>query len=335
MTTAPSAVAPVLDPSAVTFGLRVPNSGPFAQSGNIHLLADLAGKSGFRALWAHDHIPWARERLTHFASGSVEACQGQDPNFFESLTTATYLAGVHQDLIVGLAGLVLPLRDPRVLARQLLTVQALTGGRLISALAIGNIPNDFDVMQVPYTRRGRITDEYLSALAEIFQSNPSSFQGEHVAFENAEFYPQVRQHIWIAGNSPPAYRRIARFGTGWLPGMRTPDEYRQDLSLVEEAVNLESRSVHEINRGVELFVCVRPTDAEAVEIANETLILRARSLERGLGSNLIGSPRTVYDHVKRFIDAGVTHFECRFIYHDLDAHLQMLQTFADQVIGEL
>ena len=76
-----------------TLGIRLPNSGPFAEPEALLETADLAEQLGFDRVWVHDHLSWPREKLTHFATGSLEACEDQDPNFFESVTTASLLAG--------------------------------------------------------------------------------------------------------------------------------------------------------------------------------------------------------------------------------------------------
>ena len=141
-----------------TVGVRLPNSGPFATSSDLLATADLAERLGYERVWVHDHVSWPRDKLTHFATGSLEACADQDPNFFESITTAALLAGRLRRAGIGIAGLVLPLRDPRVLAKQLATIDRLGGQRLLVAFGIGAIRGDFDVMGVPFERRGRITN---------------------------------------------------------------------------------------------------------------------------------------------------------------------------------
>ena len=323
-------------PRPVTFGIRVPNSGPFAEAANIEAVARQAERCGYSTLWVHDHIPWAKEMLTHFSTGSIEACKDQDPNFFETVTTMAYLAGICPTMDVGIAGLVLPLRDPRVLAKQLMTAQVLTGGRFITALAIGNIPNDFEVMQQPYNRRGKITDEFIEALTTAYKPGPSTFQGERLAFEGAEFYPKPADaRFWIAGNSPPAYRRIAQYATGWLPGGLTPDDYRNGLALVDEALQAHGRTLAEIERGDELFFCLQEDNQEALDTAAASLAHRFGSFERGLERNIVGGPEEVLAKIEAFRQAGVTHFELRCVGHTLDSHLRMMELFQEAVAPKI
>ena len=74
--------------SSPTLGVRLPNSGPFAEPSALLSTAEHAEALGYNRVWVHDHVSWPREKLTHFATGSVEACADQDPNFFESVSTS-------------------------------------------------------------------------------------------------------------------------------------------------------------------------------------------------------------------------------------------------------
>jgi alkanesulfonate monooxygenase SsuD/methylene tetrahydromethanopterin reductase-like flavin-dependent oxidoreductase (luciferase family) len=228
---------------------------------------------------------------------------------------------------------VLPLRDPRVLAKQLMTAQVLTGGRLVTALAIGNIPNDFDVMQVPFDRRGRITDEFLGALKSIYGDRVSRFAGERVQFSDAEFLPKPTDpRFWIAGNSPPAYRRIAEHASGWLPGGLSPSGYRERLDAVATALDHRGREVADLHRGTELYLCLADTTDDAISTSARSLEHRFETVEAGIDRNLIGDVADVLGKIEAFRQAGVTHFELRIIAHTLGGHLEMLERFSGEVM---
>jgi alkanesulfonate monooxygenase SsuD/methylene tetrahydromethanopterin reductase-like flavin-dependent oxidoreductase (luciferase family) len=317
----------------VGYGVRLPNSGPLATAAGVEAVARQAERCQFDAVWVHDHIPWASQMVTHFSTGSIEACDGQDPNFFETVTSVAFLAGICPGLDVGIAGLVLPLRDPRVLAKQLMTTQVLSRGRLVTALAIGNIPNDFEVMQVPFDRRGSITDDFLGALHQIYLEDRSTYLGENLQFRDAEFFPKpIGARFWIAGNSPPAYRRIARYATGWLPGGLSPAGYRECLDQVEEVLERHERDVAELHRGVELYLCLAASHEEAVRISARSLEHRFSTVENGLDRNIVGGPDAVLERIEAYRRAGVTHFELRIVAHTLDGHVEMLEQFQSDVM---
>ena len=95
-------------PWPVTFGLRLPNSGPLAKPEAVIEAADAAEALGYDTVWVHDHISWTPERLTHFAAGSIEACTDQDPNLYDSLSTLAVVAERTCRVRLGVAGLALP-----------------------------------------------------------------------------------------------------------------------------------------------------------------------------------------------------------------------------------
>ncbi len=319
-------------PIPLTFGVRLPNSGPHATADNLLRIAGAAERLDYPIVWVHDHLPWASAMLTHFSTGSIEACGDQPPAFFETITTIGLVAGRHPRLDVGIAGLVLPLRDPRVLAKQLMTLQVLTGGRVVTALAIGNIPNDFEVMDVPYRRRGRITDDHLAALRAIYDDDPSTHDGAWSRFTDAELHPKPADaRFWIAGNSPPAYRRIASSASGWLPGGLSPDRFAEDLARVAEVLEAAGRSVAALHRGLELYLCLEPTRDAAVEVAARSLEHRFGSVEEGVERNLVGGPDEVAERIDRYRAAGVTHLELRVVAHSIEAHEETLERFAADV----
>ena len=110
---------------------------------------------GFDSVWVNDHVHFTHERMRRSSSGVADA-QGQpDPNYFESLTTLAAVAGRCEKIWIGVHGLILPIRDPRLFAKQVATIHELSGGRLIISPAIGGFREDFALMQVPFERRGR------------------------------------------------------------------------------------------------------------------------------------------------------------------------------------
>jgi alkanesulfonate monooxygenase SsuD/methylene tetrahydromethanopterin reductase-like flavin-dependent oxidoreductase (luciferase family) len=320
-----------------SFGIRLPNSGPFAAPGPIRELALLSEALGFDTVWVHDHLAWPTPRRSHFAAGSLEAIADQRPDFYESVTTVAYVAGATRRIRVGVAGLVLPWRDPRVLAKQLATIHALSDGRLLPALAIGRYEDEFEAQQVPFRRRGRIMDEHLACLAAILGPAPrTTFEGETVRIRDAEYFPKPEGlGFWICGTAPQAHRRVARYGRGWLPGGLTPPEYAAGVEALEAALAEAGRTLAEVERGIEIFTAVAGRDVEAEAIARRSLEHQWGDAGRGLARSLVGSPATVAGRMAEYVAAGVTHFEIKFISHDLAGMHAMLRSYADAVLPRL
>jgi len=313
--------------SAVTYGVRLPNSGPFADADSIWRMGEVAEKSGYDMLWVHDHISWPREQLTHFATGSIEACTDQDPNFFESLTTMAVLGGRLPRIGLGVVGLVMPLRDPRLLAKQAATINQLTGSRLTLAVAIGNIPADFEALDVPYNRRGRLTNDYLRALRAILdEPQPMSFESESVSFSGTFLPAPGPLPIWVTGSSEPGLLRAATYGDGWMTVYVSTERYQELVTRLEELRAEAGRS--RMQHGYETYVCVGRTRDEAISISERSLVDKFGDLEKGLSVCLVGDVSEVADRIEEYRAVGTDHFELKFIGHDVDQLTGMAEQLA-------
>jgi probable F420-dependent oxidoreductase len=320
-------------PRQVAFGIRLPNSGPFASRRSILEIARAAERLGYHSVWVHDHLPWSQR--TNFAAGAVEIVDPRTPPpFFESLTTLAFVAGATQRLQLGTAAVVLPLRDPRVLAKQVATLHQLSGRRLILGLAVGAVRRDFEILQVAWAERGALMDEHLAALTAILSSpQASAFRGARVQFDGAEFFPNAPDlPVWFCGMSRPAFRRLARFGQGWLPAYPSVAEYRERMKALEEALAERSRTLDGVTAGLETFVCVAESRDRAIQISRATLLERFKSLEAGLARTLVGGAEDVRDRVGAYVAAGASFFELKFICASIEDMLGMLGTIAEAVV---
>jgi alkanesulfonate monooxygenase SsuD/methylene tetrahydromethanopterin reductase-like flavin-dependent oxidoreductase (luciferase family) len=317
------------------FGVALPSSGPFASADNIFAVAERAEACGFDDVWVNDHYSYPRARLTRSSAGSVEAVADQDPNFFESLTTLAAVGGrLHR---VGLAvhGLILPVRDPRLFAKQVATIAEMCGHRLTIAPAIGGSREDFDAAGVPFQKRGRLMDEYMAVLDAItHEASPVSFDGEWVKFKEATFYPRpATVRLWVTGDSEPALRRVVRWATGWFSsGWSTLDDYRQLDRRLDELATEVGRDPEGITRGSDPFCCVAGSREEALRIAGPTLERRYRTMDRALVLSAVGCPADVRDQLNRLMEAGCQYFELRFICHDIPSYLEMIQRVGEEVL---
>jgi alkanesulfonate monooxygenase SsuD/methylene tetrahydromethanopterin reductase-like flavin-dependent oxidoreductase (luciferase family) len=293
--------------------------------------ADLAERLGYDRVWVHDHISWSRDKLTHFATGSLEACGDQDPNFFESVTTAAMLAGRLKGIGVGIAGLVLPLRDPRVLGKQLATIDQLAGQRLVVALAIGAIRGDFEVMGVPFERRGKLSNEYLAALEAVFGAEqPVSYEGEVLAFRDGTFLPRpTGLGLWVTGSSEPGLRRAARFADGWMTVYQSVDTYGGFVEQLRAFAEEQGRDPGAMETGYETYVCVADTTDEAVSIARRSLEGKFKSLEAGLDVCIVGDRHAFFDRLADYAAAGARHVELKFIAHTVGQLHDMMSEVAE------
>jgi len=322
---------------SLTFGLRLPNSGPFATAETIVEAAVEAEKLGYHYLWVHDHINWTSDRDNHFAAGSLEAWKGQDPNFFESLSTLTFLSNHTRKVRLGVSGMAITLRDPRVLARQVLTAHALSGGRLVLAVGIGGIKPDFDMMGISWNGRGERADEYLAVLDAAFSNETlSSFNGKYVQFQGAGFFPKPKGlQRWIVGGSEAALRRVARFGSGWLVAHENADDFAKHMHFLSAILAEKGRSLDSLTCGPELFIALEDTYQQAFEVAAATLEDRFGNLDDALRASLVGTPDQVVQQIQRYVDAGARHIEFKILAHTFNHYMTTARRIASEVFGKI
>jgi len=160
------------------------------------------------------------------------------PRYPVGLSAAAFFAGATEKIKLLNYVLVLPYRNPVVLAKQIATLDFLSNGRMTLGTAAGHLEREFEILNVPYHERGKLTDEYLAAIIELWTKDRPSFQGKYVQFDEVHFEPKPisKPHppIFIGGNSKPAMRRAANVGGGWLPWLVTKEKLPDALTWIKE-----------------------------------------------------------------------------------------------------
>lgn len=319
------------------FGIGLPTSGPFAGVDTILRLAAESERLGYDDLWVNDHFSFDRARMDHSPAGTLDAIHDQEPNFFESISTAALLAGRFQRIGVAIGGLQTPLRHPLVLAKQIATIHELSGRRLIFAPGIGGDRKDFELLQRPFERRGRLFDEHLAALHAIWSGeHPVSFSGPTVSFSDATLLPRPEGlRLWITGEGDTAFARVLRWGSGWFCGYPAMDEYAPKLARLREVLAEGGRDPDACTPAAMVFVCVAPTRERAMAIGLETLTQRFKSPERALAVSAIGSPAEVQEQLAARHRGGLRYLELRFLSRDVDSWVEMAERVAADVLPAL
>ncbi len=317
-----------------TFGVRLPTSGPLATVEAVLKSVEALESLGYDSLWTNDHISWIPESLTHFSAGAMEAVADQDPNFFESLTTASFILSRTKRVRVVISALVLPLRDPRILARQLVTVDALSGGRLTLAMGMGGVSHDFEVMQVPWEERGKIGDEYLTALDAALKGSPlSEYEGERLKFSGAGFYPKpTGLKKWVVGFSRAAFRRAAQWADGWMETTKSPELFEQHRLAFFSALTKVGRSETSVTCGGQVSIALADSYEEGVKAVSRTLARRFGAAEEGLKAAAVGTPQQAAERLQEYIDAGADHIGLKLIVPTMEQYIELAERVAAEVM---
>lgn len=163
------------------------------------------------------------------------------PHYFHSTVAQAFLAGATEHIRVNSFVTLLPLQHPIVIAKALSIADWMSGGRIGVTFGVGWDAKEFGILGVPFRERGRMADEYLSAILELWTSDSPSFEGRYVSFSEVEFAPRPVQHphppIWIGGDADPALKRAARFASGWIPFLTQPDDIPARLEFIKSQPN--------------------------------------------------------------------------------------------------
>jgi probable F420-dependent oxidoreductase len=203
------------------FGIMFANTGPFVQPEGLTLLAPTAKEVGVESLWTVEHVvvpmgyqstyPYSRDGKM---PGSEEA-PIPDP-----LVWLTYAAAVTKKIKLATGIIILPQRHPFYLAKEVATLDMLSGGRFMLGVGVGWLEEEFKALNVPFKERGAITDESIGALRDLWSKGASEHKGEHYSWPSVESNPKPsggKVPIVIGGHSKASARRAARYGDGFFP----------------------------------------------------------------------------------------------------------------------
>jgi probable F420-dependent oxidoreductase len=159
------------------------------------------------------------------------------PHYFHSTVAQAFLAGATDRIAINSSATLLPLQHPIIMAKALSTADWLSGGRMMVTFGIGWDAEEFRILGVPFGQRGRMADEYLAAIIELWTSDAPKFEGEYVSFDDVAFEPKPVQKphlpIWIGGDADAALRRAARFASGWIPFLTPPEEIPAKIEFIK------------------------------------------------------------------------------------------------------
>lgn len=217
-------------------------------------LAQLAEGLGFDSIWAGEHVVLPSPRA------APSPMEPDDP-ILDPLIHLAYIAAVTDAVLLGTGVVILPQRNPLVLAKQATSLDVLSEGRLLLGVGAGYLEPEMRAIGVPMRDRGRRTDEYIEAMRTLWSApGPVAFHGTYVDFSGIDAHPRPvtagGPRIVVGGHSPAAYRRAVAYGSGWYGFGLTPEDARRCLEGLDAAAATTSRP-QELGR---LEVSVTPGD---------------------------------------------------------------------------
>jgi probable F420-dependent oxidoreductase len=215
-----------------TIGLFLHNATLATDPATAVEIAVRAEELGYDSLWAGEHVVVPRPRV---APSPLEP----DEPMLDPVVLLAHLAARTRHVRLGTGVIVLPQRNPLVLAKQLATLDVLSGGRLDVGIGAGYLEPELSALGVPMDERGSRTDEYLAAMRALWEGDPPAYEGRHVRFSGVDAHPRPVQRplpVVIGGHAPAAHRRAARSAEGWYGFGLSPEATAEQVAGLRAAV---------------------------------------------------------------------------------------------------
>ena len=288
------------------FGVMVPNWGESSSPEAILKVAQEAEDLGFDSLWLGDHVAVPR----------ADDTAARD-RFFEVITTLGYLTGVTRRISLGTGVIVIPYRHPLFVASAIATAHELSGGRVIFGCASGWMKGEFSALNVPFDKRGALTDEYIKVVKHLWREpRPHSFCGDYVRFDDIKFspelYPGETPPVWIGGNSRAAAARAVDLGDAWFPLHLNPDSLERRLAYLHALCEQRGRGV-----------------APAIALGSS---IDALGADGDASEGFQGSVAKIVESVGRYADVGLDYLILDFPRKNIAVFTDALARFSEEVV---
>jgi probable F420-dependent oxidoreductase len=230
----------------VTIGLFGANLHAASEPRGAEAVARRAEELGYDSLWVAEHAVLPSPRVPPSPMEPTE-------RILDPVVALAHLAAVTERVRLGTGVLVLPQRNPVLLAKELASVDVLSGGRLIAGVGAGYLEPELRALGVSLERRGARTDDYLRALLTLWYDEKPAWDGEFVRVDGVDAHPRPVQRpvpLLIGGHSPPALRRALRFGDEWYGfrlDVRRAAEQLASLPELADGADRDGRAPLRIN----------------------------------------------------------------------------------------
>ncbi len=261
---------------------------------------------------------------------------------FDALTALAALAAKTTHIRLGTAVFLLPLRPAALAAKEVASVDVISGGRVILGVGVGGeYPKEFEAVGVPVKQRGARTDEAIEVMKLLYTQDNVRFHGRFTQLDGVTLMPRPAQPggppVWVAGRSDAAIRRAGRLGDGYLPYLFSPDRYRTSLAQVREHAEKAGRDPTAITTGIYQFISLADTYEEAKGIAAGELSIRYNQPFEKLVDRYVvmGNAADCARRLADFAEAGARHFILVPLMKSYGDLMTPLASYASDIVPSL
>jgi alkanesulfonate monooxygenase SsuD/methylene tetrahydromethanopterin reductase-like flavin-dependent oxidoreductase (luciferase family) len=356
----------------IRFGARIPTSGPVASVERIKESTAEAEALGYDSAWILDHIHNPHERHKQYPVGMgswKESGNTLDPHQFETISVISYLSGMTRAIDFGVGIMPVPLREPITLAKEIATMDAMSGGRFIWGVGVSNVSDKGEYRAVnmpfePYAERYARMGEYIAAARAIWEKPSATYHGKYVNFDDLVIYPKPARHVpvWVGcytlagGKERPAVRFALDHADGWIYGfLMMPHHIKGMITEFTDLARAEGKDMTNFDWCFQLRLSIAETQDEArrnVEWVTEDQPNMGKyagymwkkqdtwrdaagadeAPKSNLSTAIIGTPEDVRQRVREYIDAGANYFDVWYIYPNYESLMRQMRLFATEVM---
>jgi probable F420-dependent oxidoreductase len=316
-------------------------------------VAKEAEELGYSSVAVCDHLFMDAKNakaMTNVGTVDAQTPNGEKPNWYDALATLAYIAAITEKIRLVTNVYVLPLRHPLHVAREVATIDVLSGGRVDLGIGVGWYPAEFQAAGIGFDARGAMTDEALQVMKEVWTKPRPSFRGRFTQFQNIEFYPKPvqrphppiyiggyitdgRQHFGVSsGRRPPALVRTARFGNGWIPCGATTEEVRRGAALIHDLTRELGGNPRSKRIISHTMVSLGTTRSEAGRRAAASMTQRFGSVKAGTERAIVGTPADAIRRLEGYAEAGAHAFLIGFFAPTPKEVLSDMTVFSREVL---
>lgn len=228
------------------FGIMFANTGHGATAQGATAVAQAAEEGGFTTAWVVEHVvvPSGYESKYPYDESGKMAGGNEEIDIPDPLIWLTWAAAKTTKLLLGTGILIATQRNPLITAKEVATLDVLSGGRARLGVGVGWLREEFDALGVPFAARGERLDEYIDAMRSLWTEDKASFHGRFVAFDHCISRPRPVNGtvpIVIGGHTEAAARRAGRLGDAFYPGSAGPEEIAELIGVMKRAADAAGR----------------------------------------------------------------------------------------------
>jgi probable F420-dependent oxidoreductase len=258
-------------------GISFANSGKFSRPELFAELVRGCETLGFESIWTVEHVVIPQPHMPYPGSKDGRMPGGDEVPIPDPLIPLAYAAALTIRLKLSTGVIILPQRHPLYLAKQLATLDLLSGGRMMVGIGSGWMKEEFDSLQIPFNQRGARTDESIEAMRALWNEPVASFHGKHFHFHDVKSFPKPIQKggipIHIGGHSAAAARRAGRFGDGFFPTLTDPKKLSELFNLTREEAKKAGRDADAIEFSA--MAAPKPDSVKAIRDVGVTRVVMA------------------------------------------------------------